>query len=176
MYCILLYCAQFSSSHCHRNEIDNMDEETIKKIWRQRTAVLSAYPPDEILEICSSVCFLRGLLEKLMEAELTGTGDEDLYWLEILPLALPVCGKPGKRVITTYSLKIWASETGSIFDDDKKLFAGYFLRAFAGVWANRKMGLKKPENIQAQRKHRYLPSEDITTAPKRLGIDKLDMK
>ncbi|KAJ7825157.1 hypothetical protein B0H13DRAFT_1918767 [Mycena leptocephala] len=55
-----------------------MDEETIKKIWRQRTAVLNAYPPDEILEIYSSVCFLRGLLEKLMEDELTGTGDEDL--------------------------------------------------------------------------------------------------
>jgi hypothetical protein len=76
MYRILLYCELFSGSHYHLNEIDNMDEETIKKIWRQRTAVLNAYPPDEILEICSSVCFLRGLLKKLVEDELMGTGDE----------------------------------------------------------------------------------------------------
>ncbi|KAJ7820832.1 hypothetical protein B0H14DRAFT_2599697 [Mycena olivaceomarginata] len=96
-------------SHYHLNEIDNMDEKTIKKIWRQRTAVLNAYPPDEILEIYSSVCFLRGLLEKLMEDELTWTGDE-------------VCGKPGKRAITTYSLMLWGSED-DIFDDDNKLFS-----------------------------------------------------
>ncbi|KAJ7878095.1 hypothetical protein B0H14DRAFT_3779665 [Mycena olivaceomarginata] len=54
MYRILLYCELFSGSHYHLNEIDNMDEKTIKKIWRQRTAVLNAYPPDEILEIYSS--------------------------------------------------------------------------------------------------------------------------
>ncbi|KAJ7938808.1 hypothetical protein B0H13DRAFT_1851390 [Mycena leptocephala] len=129
----------FGGSHYHLNEIDNMDEETIKKIWRQRTAVLNAYPPDEILEMYASVCFLRGLLEKLMEDELTGTGDEDLYWLEILLSAGPASVR---QAWEEGHYNILAQDLGfgdDIFDDDNKLFSGYFLRAFAGVWANRKL-------------------------------------
>ena len=76
MYRIMLYCELFGGSHYHLNEIDNLDEGTIKKVWRQRTAVLNAYSLDQILEIYSSVGFLRSLLEKLMEDELMRTGDE----------------------------------------------------------------------------------------------------
>ncbi|KAJ7504006.1 hypothetical protein B0H11DRAFT_1983287 [Mycena galericulata] len=138
MYRILPYCELFSGSHYHLNEIDNMDEETIKKIWRQRTAVLSTYLPDEILEIYSSVCFLRGLLEKLMEDELTETGDEDLYWLEILLSAGPASVR---QAWEEGDYNVLAQDLGfgdDIFDDDNKLFSGFFLRGSAGVWANRK--------------------------------------
>ncbi|KAJ7904878.1 hypothetical protein B0H13DRAFT_1881555 [Mycena leptocephala] len=139
MYRILLYCELFGGSQYHLNEIDNMDEETIKKIWHQRTAVLNAYPPDEILEMYASVCFLRGLLEKLMEDELTGTGDEDLYWLEILLSAGPASVR---QAWEEGRYNVLAQDLGfgdDIFDDNNKLFSGYFLRAFAGIWVNRKL-------------------------------------
>ncbi|KAJ7777749.1 hypothetical protein B0H14DRAFT_2631485 [Mycena olivaceomarginata] len=95
------------------DEIDGLDEKTIQKIRCQRTAVLNAYPLNEILELYSSVCFLRGLLEDIMKDELTRTEEDDASltcgWTSSCPLALPVCCKPGKSAITKCSLKIWAS-------------------------------------------------------------------
>ncbi|KAJ7922070.1 hypothetical protein B0H13DRAFT_2317831 [Mycena leptocephala] len=139
MYRVMLYCELFGGSHYHLNEIDNLDEGTIKKVWRQRTAVLNAYPLDQILEIYSPVGFLRSLLEKLMEDELMRTEDEDLYWLEIL---LSACPASVRQAWEERDCNVLAQDLGfgdDMFDDNNKLFSGYFLRAFHGVWASRKL-------------------------------------
>ncbi|KAJ7793607.1 hypothetical protein B0H14DRAFT_3559551 [Mycena olivaceomarginata] len=78
----------FNGSRWNLDEIDILDEQIFNRIWSQRTAVLDTYPLDEILEIYSSVHFLRGLIEKLMGNELMQTEDEDLY-LQILLSAGP---------------------------------------------------------------------------------------
>ncbi|KAJ7842009.1 hypothetical protein B0H14DRAFT_3693052 [Mycena olivaceomarginata] len=56
--------------------------------WTSRYLTTFGASALEILEIYSSVRFLRGLIEKLMENELMQTEDEDLY-LEILLSAGP---------------------------------------------------------------------------------------
>ncbi|KAJ7927071.1 hypothetical protein B0H13DRAFT_1598985 [Mycena leptocephala] len=76
MYRIMLYCELFNGSRWNLDEIDILDEQIFHRIWSQRTAVLDTYPLDEILEIYSSVHFLRGLIEKLMGNELMQTEDE----------------------------------------------------------------------------------------------------
>jgi hypothetical protein len=76
MYRIMLYCELFNGSRWNLDEIDILDEEIFNRIWSQRTAVLDTYPLDEILEIYSSVHFLRGMIEKLMVNELMQTEDE----------------------------------------------------------------------------------------------------
>ncbi|KAJ7937632.1 hypothetical protein B0H13DRAFT_1852267 [Mycena leptocephala] len=112
MYRIMLYCNLFSGSRFNLDEIDIV--ETIQNIRRQRTAVLNAYPLDEILELNSSVHFMRSLLEKLVQDELTGVEYYDLCWVDILLSAGPT----------------------NLFVNDNRLFSGY---AFEGVWMNRKV-------------------------------------
>jgi hypothetical protein len=68
-----------SGSRYNLDEIDRLDDRTTQTIWRQRTAVLNAYPLDEILELHSSVVFLRGLLLELMRNELTEVEDEGMH-------------------------------------------------------------------------------------------------
>ncbi|KAJ7939650.1 hypothetical protein B0H13DRAFT_2497473 [Mycena leptocephala] len=87
----MLYCNLLSDSRFNLDEIDSLDDETIQNIRRQRTAVLNGYLLDKILELNSSIHFLRGLLEKLVQDELTGVEYYVHYlcWVDILLSAGP---------------------------------------------------------------------------------------
>ncbi|KAJ7885355.1 hypothetical protein B0H14DRAFT_2699498 [Mycena olivaceomarginata] len=137
LYRIMLYCNLFSGSRYNLDEIDRLDDKTAQTIWRQRTAVLNAYPLDEILELHSSVVFLRGLLLELMRNELTEVEDEDLKWVEILFSAGPAT-----------VLDAWKEQDYSVLREDlgfeplvdeNKLFSGYFSRALESIWESRKV-------------------------------------
>ncbi|KAJ7900688.1 hypothetical protein B0H14DRAFT_2671462 [Mycena olivaceomarginata] len=136
LYRIMLYC-NLSGSRYNLDEIDRLDDKTAQTIWRQRTAVLNAYPLDEILELHSSVVFLRGLLLELMRSELTEVEDEDLKWVEILLSAGPAT-----------VLDAWKEQDYSVLREDlgfeplvdeNKLFSGYFSRALESIWESRKV-------------------------------------
>ncbi|KAJ7791634.1 hypothetical protein B0H14DRAFT_2934859 [Mycena olivaceomarginata] len=136
MYRIMLYCELFNGSRWNLDEIDILDEEIFNRIWSQRTAVLDTYPLDEILEIYSSVHFLRGMIEKLMVNELMQTEDEDLY-LEILLSAGPDGVWEAWEASDYNVLAQYLGFGDDMLVADNKLFSGYFLHAFKGVWANR---------------------------------------
>ncbi|KAJ7803014.1 hypothetical protein B0H14DRAFT_2890020, partial [Mycena olivaceomarginata] len=107
------------------------------RIMLQRTAVLDTYPLDEILEIYSSVHFLRGMIEKLMVNELMQTEHEDLY-LEILLSAGPDGVWEAWEASDYNVLAQYLGFGDDMLVADNKLFSGYFLHAFKGVWANRR--------------------------------------
>ncbi|KAJ7851178.1 hypothetical protein B0H14DRAFT_3451567 [Mycena olivaceomarginata] len=110
----------------------------------QLTAVLNAYPLNEILELYSSICFLRGLLETLMKDVLTRTEDDDLWQDILLSAGLPVCCNPGKSAITKCLVKIWASVM--VNAPASRLFSGYFLHAVKDIWINRKLPPAKEDD------------------------------
>ncbi|KAJ7893654.1 hypothetical protein B0H14DRAFT_2684428 [Mycena olivaceomarginata] len=126
----------FNGSRWNLDEIDILDEQIFNRIWSQRTAVLNTYPLDEILEIYSSVHFLRGMIEKLMVNELMQTEDEDLY-LEILLSAGPDGVWEAWEASDYNVLAQYLGFGDDMLVADNKLFSGYFLHAFKGVWANR---------------------------------------
>ncbi|KAJ7867353.1 hypothetical protein B0H14DRAFT_2731228 [Mycena olivaceomarginata] len=136
MYRIMLYCELFNGSRWNLDEIDILDEQIFNHIWSQRTAVLDTYPLDEILEIYSSVHFLRGMIEKLMVNELMQTEDEDLY-LEILLSAGPDGVWEAWEASDYNVLAQYLGFGDDMLVADNKLFSGYFLHTFKGVWANR---------------------------------------
>ncbi|KAJ7857831.1 hypothetical protein B0H14DRAFT_2750474 [Mycena olivaceomarginata] len=136
MYRIMLYCELFNGSRWNLDEIDILDEEIFNRIWSQRTAVLDTYPLDEILEIYSSVHFLRGMIEKLMVNELMQTEDEDLY-LEILLSAGPDGVWEAWEASDYNVLAQYLGFGDDMLVADNKLFSGYFLHTLKGVWANR---------------------------------------
>ncbi|KAJ7913059.1 hypothetical protein B0H13DRAFT_1874225 [Mycena leptocephala] len=93
-------------------------------------------PVDEILELNSSVHFMRSLLEKLVQDKLTGVEYYDLCWVDILLSAGPT------SVLQAWELP--AKDLGfDLFVNDNKLFSGY---AFEGVWTNRKLPPAKEDD------------------------------
>ncbi|KAJ7937943.1 hypothetical protein B0H13DRAFT_2302413 [Mycena leptocephala] len=141
MYRIVLYCELFNGSRWNLDEIDILDEQIFNRIWSQRTAILDTYPLVEILEIYSSVHFLRGLIEKLMGNELMQTEDEDLY-LEILLSAGPDLGRLGSRRLQRTAQYLGFGDDMLVADN--KLFSctplkvygqiGSFQRTMAEPW------------------------------------------
>ncbi|KAJ7878129.1 hypothetical protein B0H14DRAFT_2711838, partial [Mycena olivaceomarginata] len=127
MYRIMLYCELFNGSRWNLDEIDILDEQIFNHLWSQRTA---------ILEIYSSVHFLRGMIEKLMVNELMQTEDEDLY-LEILLSTGPDGVWEAWEASDYNVLAQYLGFGDDMLVADNKLLSGYFLHAFKGVWANR---------------------------------------
>lgn len=61
MYRIKLYCALFPGDRYGFEELEDMDDDTIQKIERQRTAVLNEYLTDELLQLYSVLKFMKSI-------------------------------------------------------------------------------------------------------------------
>ncbi|KAJ7940093.1 hypothetical protein B0H13DRAFT_1850286 [Mycena leptocephala] len=155
MYRIMLYCNLFSDSRFSPDEIDSLDDETIQNIRRQRTAVLNGYLLHKILELNSSIHFLRGLLEKLVQDELTGVEYYDLCWVDILlsagPASVLQAWEERDYNVLAEDLGFGASPSFSfmtvdLFVDDNKLFSGYFWHVFEKVCTTRKLPPAKEDD------------------------------
>ncbi|KAJ7934411.1 hypothetical protein B0H13DRAFT_1855305 [Mycena leptocephala] len=142
MYRVMLYCNLFSDSRFNLDELDSLDNETIQNIRCQCTAVLNGYLLDEILELNSPIHFLRGLLVKLVQDELTGIC---AGWTSSCLPALQVCRKPGKSAITTCSLKIWASTYSSTTTSSSQATSDTCLKKYARLARQKEDFLSKSE-------------------------------
>ncbi|KAJ7828680.1 hypothetical protein B0H14DRAFT_2594530 [Mycena olivaceomarginata] len=134
MYPIMLYCELFNGSRWNLDEIGILDEEIFNRIWSQRIAVLDTYPLDEILEIYSS----------------TSHNAKDLY-LEILLSAGPDGVWEAWEASDYNVLAQYLGFGDDMLVADNKLFSGYFLHTFKGVWANRQFFRGRWQNLGAGR-------------------------
>jgi hypothetical protein len=67
-YRIILYCNIFPGTCYNLDELAGLHKAEVKKIQRQRTAVLNEYPTDELQQVYAVARFMRDVLE---------TDDED---------------------------------------------------------------------------------------------------
>ncbi|KAK6981647.1 hypothetical protein R3P38DRAFT_3113885 [Favolaschia claudopus] len=133
MYRIMLYCRLFSGGRYTLEDIENLEEEGgIQQIQNQRTAVLSEYPTDELLQLYAVVCFLRGILEHVIDDEELATNLVQLY-LSLGPESI-------LHAYENRSCDILEDLLGySILeeDGDTPLYIGYFSIPLNNVWTAR---------------------------------------
>ncbi|KAJ7841926.1 hypothetical protein B0H14DRAFT_3693301 [Mycena olivaceomarginata] len=121
MYRIMLYCNQFPGSG-----FIQYDDESIEDIRKQRTAVLSEYSTNELLQLHSAVKFLRRIFFKLSGID------------SILIDALLSTGPSG-------ALRGWEARTYGVLEDDidfelfendeeNPLFVGYLSLPLENIW------------------------------------------
>jgi hypothetical protein len=113
MYRIMLYCHLFPGNRYSQEDIDPDDEELIDKIRKQRTAILSEYPTDDLRELNSAVKFLCSVFDSVTDARTLSSHSASLslttYFQNqislkafFLPALLVPCGL-GKLAPTKFS-------------------------------------------------------------------------
>ncbi|KAF8180675.1 hypothetical protein K438DRAFT_1841649 [Mycena galopus ATCC 62051] len=132
VYRIMFYCTLFSS------DIDD-SEEDVRLIRRQRAAVLSKYPTDELRELYAVVQFMREIMREQC--------DEDL---EPGLIDLLLTSGPNGAV------RVWEDQSYERIDDldfgrldeqeDVPLYEGYFALALKSVWDAR--GVDAPNDAE----------------------------
>ncbi|KAJ7879045.1 hypothetical protein B0H14DRAFT_2710312 [Mycena olivaceomarginata] len=126
-YRIMFYCKLFCG------DVDDREED-VQLIRRQRTAVLSEYPTDELLQLYAVVDFMRDILEKVCAQDYNQSGLVDL---------LLSAGPYGVwRVWEDRSYEGIGDDLdfGRLDEDeDDRLYEGYFSLALASIWAARQV-------------------------------------
>jgi hypothetical protein len=112
----MLYCHLFPGNRYSQEEIDPDDEELLDKIRKQRTAILSEYPTDDLRELHSAVKFLCSIFDSVTNARTLSSHSASLllttYFenqMSLKPFFLPALPVPcglGKIVPTTFSKTI----------------------------------------------------------------------
>ncbi|KAF7346974.1 hypothetical protein MVEN_01450200 [Mycena venus] len=130
-YRIMLYCNMFPGTRYDLDELADMEQDIVKAVQRQRTAVLREYPTDELLEVYAVARFMRDVLEGIKD-----NAAEDV--VDTL-LATGPCGVV--RAWEARSLEDVPDELywlGKESDDNNTLYTGYFDIPFAQIWSARK--------------------------------------
>ncbi|KAF7336517.1 hypothetical protein MSAN_02283700 [Mycena sanguinolenta] len=134
-YRIMLYCNIFPASHG-----DDLDEDSIRHVQRQRTAVLQEYPTDELLQLYAVFRFFRGILEDAC--------DEDADNQSSIVNVLLTMGPDGvKHVWDERTYHSLADEIDFDWDEDLDypLYRGYFSLPLDNIWTARKVKPPKDE-------------------------------
>ncbi|KAJ7821370.1 hypothetical protein B0H14DRAFT_2831422 [Mycena olivaceomarginata] len=139
MYRIWLYCNIFPGNRYTLEDID-FDEDNIKLVQRQRTAVLSEYPTDELLQIYAVVRFMRGILEAVSDEEDNLTTIVDIL-LSVGPTAVECAWKYQSREAIEDDIEFPLHEV----DEDIPLYTGYFSIPLDNIWTARKVKLPKED-------------------------------
>ncbi|KAJ7249142.1 hypothetical protein B0H12DRAFT_708466 [Mycena haematopus] len=131
-YRIMLYCNLFPAT-----DSDELDDDGIKHVQRQRTAVLQEYPTDELLQLYAVVRFFRDILEEVCDGELNPSNMVNVL-LAMGPNGL-------KRAWDDRSYGGIAEDLAFDWEegDEFPLFAGYFSLPLDNIWTARKV---KPPN------------------------------
>jgi hypothetical protein len=136
----MLYCKIFPGSRYDLDALADLGKKTVKRIQRQRTAVLSEYPTDELLEVYAVARFMRHALEAI--------GDDGSVADEDVVDTLLATGPAGVvSAWTSRSLEMIEDELywlGVESDDRNTLYTGYFDVPFTSIWSTRKV--KPPPN------------------------------
>ncbi|KAJ6490825.1 hypothetical protein C8R45DRAFT_990998 [Mycena sanguinolenta] len=138
-YRIMFYCTLFSASG------DDVDEDEIKPIQRQRTAVLMEYPTDELFQLYSIVRFFRSILEHCNEEEANPPHVVDV---------LLTLGPGGvKRAWDYRECQNLLDDIDLDWDHDlaHPLYTGYFSVPLDKIWVTRKV--KPPKDDEPATKY-----------------------
>ncbi|KAJ7800929.1 hypothetical protein B0H14DRAFT_3885345 [Mycena olivaceomarginata] len=138
MYRIMLYCHLFPGNRYSQEEIDPDDEELLDKIRKQRTAILSEYPTDDLRELHSAVKFLCSIFDSVTNAQSNVTE------------ALLSTGPSG-------ALRAWQDRSYHVleddidlmfFEDDEEipLFVGYLSLPLKNIWTARNITPPKEDD------------------------------
>ncbi|KAF7373097.1 F-box domain-containing protein [Mycena sanguinolenta] len=130
MYRIMFYCKLFNG------DVDDREED-VQLIRRQRIAVLSQYPTDQLLQLYAVVQFMRGILQEVCNEADIANGMVDLM-LSAGPEGLSW---------------VWEDEAYERLseldferldeDEEDRLYDGYFSRALDSIWAAREVEAPK---------------------------------
>ncbi|KAF8142313.1 hypothetical protein K438DRAFT_1737137 [Mycena galopus ATCC 62051] len=137
VYRIWHYSRLFSADRFDLDELEELGEDGVKLIRRQRTAVLSEYQTEELQQLYTVVRFMRGIL--------AGVGEEGEDNSEhILDIVLAV----GPTAVT----RAWEYRNREAIDDDiafplyeldggeeVSLYKGYYDLPLGNIWAARKV-------------------------------------
>ncbi|KAK7007517.1 hypothetical protein R3P38DRAFT_3027741 [Favolaschia claudopus] len=132
MYRIMLYCRLFPGDRYTLDEIEDLEEEGIQQIQKQRTAVLAEYATDELMQLYAVVRFLCGILEHVI-------GDEELApGLVYLFLSLGPDSILHAYEDRNYDLLEDLLGYSILEDDsDSALYKGYFSIPLNNIWTAR---------------------------------------
>ncbi|KAF7346975.1 hypothetical protein MVEN_01450300 [Mycena venus] len=131
-YRIMLYCNIFPGSRYDLDALADLRKAVVKQIQRQRTAVLGAYPTDELLEVYAVARFMRDVLEGIKD-----NADEDVID------TLLATGPDG--VVRAWESRSYERVPDELYwlgresDERNTLYNGYFDVPFANIWAARKL-------------------------------------
>ncbi|KAJ6541070.1 hypothetical protein DFH09DRAFT_1041602 [Mycena vulgaris] len=145
-YRIMLYCNLFPGDRYSLDEIEDLDDDVIDKIRRQRTAVLNQYPTDELLELFSVVKFLTGIFCDIV-------ADEDDDQLRLTNILLSTGPAGGVTAWEYRSYDVLEDDINfSLFEDDdeNKLFSKYFTLPFENIWTTRKVKPPKEDELASK--------------------------
>ncbi|KAJ6522177.1 hypothetical protein DFH09DRAFT_1177761 [Mycena vulgaris] len=143
VYRIWHYSRLFSSDRFDLDELEELGEDGVKRIQRQRTAVLREYPTDELQQLYTVVRFMRGILK--------GICDEEDNLENILDILLAV----GPSAVT----RAWEYRDREAIEDDigfplyeldggdeVPLYKGYYDLPLGIIWAARKVTPPKEDD------------------------------
>ncbi|KAJ7914354.1 hypothetical protein B0H13DRAFT_2002868 [Mycena leptocephala] len=138
MYRIMLYCHLFPGNHYSQEDIDPDNEELIDKIRKQRTAILSKYPTNDLWELNSAVKFLCSVFDSVTNVQSNITE------------SLLSTGPSG-------ALRAWQARSYQVleddidlmfFEDDEEipLFVRYFSLPLQNIWTARNITPPKEDD------------------------------
>ncbi|KAF8179332.1 hypothetical protein K438DRAFT_1254882 [Mycena galopus ATCC 62051] len=128
----MLYCNVFPGSRYDLDALADLGKTVVKRIQRQRAAMLGVYSTDELLEVYAVACFMRNVLEGIEEDPeedvidtLLATGPEGV-----------VCAWASRSYEDVPDELYWL---GTESDTRNTLYTGYFDVPFASIWSARKV-------------------------------------
>ncbi|KAJ7135218.1 hypothetical protein C8R43DRAFT_1132762 [Mycena crocata] len=142
IYRIMLYTSLFSLTQYYLDEMAKLSPDDLQNIFQQRTAVLNAYPTDELFEIASAVKFLRSIFEAVDDVD--GHGPPS----SLLDMLIAAGPKSALKAWQSRSYRHIRDHLGEqhgdryefyFFADQRaiRLFMGYLSRAFDEIWTAR---------------------------------------
>ncbi|KAJ6455212.1 hypothetical protein C8R45DRAFT_1036856 [Mycena sanguinolenta] len=131
VYRIMFYCKLFNG------DVDDREED-VQLVRRQRTAVLSQYSTDELLQLYAVVQFMRGICEEVCDQNDISDGMVDLM-LSAGPQGISWVWED-----QAYE-RLDELDYDRLFEDEQdRLYDGYFSRALDSIWAAR--GVEAPKD------------------------------
>ncbi|KAJ7898993.1 hypothetical protein B0H13DRAFT_2664456 [Mycena leptocephala] len=132
-YRIMLYCNIFPGTRYDLDELVDLGKAGVKRIQRQRTAVLNEYPTDELLQVYAVARFMRDVLEVI---------DEDSADQDVIDTLLAT-GPDG--VVRAWEARSYDDVDDELYwlgtesDTGNTLYIGYFDVPLANIWTARKV-------------------------------------
>ncbi|KAJ6603572.1 hypothetical protein DFH09DRAFT_1301359 [Mycena vulgaris] len=145
-YRIILHCKVFPRIRYTLDELVDLENDTVQHIQRQRTALLSTYPTDELLQLYVIARFMRETIVALVN-------DEDLS-ADIIDTILTTGPDGVTRAWESRSIDDLEDELHWLFsesDDGNTLKIGYFAGPFANIWAAREV--EPPKDDESTNKY-----------------------
>ncbi|KAJ7850714.1 hypothetical protein B0H13DRAFT_52615 [Mycena leptocephala] len=134
VYRIWLYTSIFSGDRYSLDDINELDDDEIDLIQRQRTAMLNEYPTDELFQLYAVVRSFRGILEDVCDEDHNKENAIDIL-LSLGPGGIAGAWKEGSYISLEDGLAFGLYET----DEENPLYNGYFSLPLENIWNEREV-------------------------------------